>query len=157
VEIIYVSLSSRGKENVQVDKHFGKEQTDMKPYDIVKNPTEDIRPLGPCDGYERTSWMALYNATETSIKLCVFQAKCSFADKIPEPNIADTGTFVGGVQLPAGADVTQIHVSPVESTNLSLPRGVLAALLWYIQMVLNKRSTFLTLKNPNRKGITIRQ
>lgn len=74
----------------------------------VQSPSAGVA-SGPCDGYQRTSWLYVTNDTQTAIKLCLFQVKCSFANELPDPYIGDTGVFVGGVDLPAGADC---HADP---------------------------------------------
>ena len=65
---------------------------------------QDIGVLDDRDLYERTKLMYVLNETPFSIKICFFQAKCSF--DLPDPYIKDTGVFVGGVNLPNGADAT---------------------------------------------------
>jgi len=77
----------------------------MKQFEVLpaKSTAEGVG-VSPCEGFERTTLMYVINDTNTSIRLCLFQAKCSFADQLPEPYIADTGVFVGGVDLGAGDD-----------------------------------------------------
>jgi hypothetical protein len=73
-------------------------------YEVVKaRTTAEALGASACDGFERTDRMYVLNETgNASLKLVLFRVTCRY--DLPEPYIKDTGVFVGGVDLPVGAN-----------------------------------------------------
>ena len=68
----------------------------------ARTPAEALG-ASPCDGFERTDRMYVLNETGTaSLKLVLFRATCRY--DLPEPYLKDSGVFVGGIDLPVGAN-----------------------------------------------------
>jgi hypothetical protein len=53
--------------------------------------------------YERTTWMYVQNNTPYAIKLALLQATCRYP--LPAPYYSDTGAFVAGTNMAAGASI----------------------------------------------------